>query len=85
MREFNIALKVNSIFREAEEFRGEFTKTRAQAEVAGSRPLAIPLTSWHMLSRDRSISIEIESFLYCHSDAPSVVLVRRLRGWNVNR
>ena len=26
---------MNSIFREAEEFRGEFTKTRAQAEVAG--------------------------------------------------
>jgi hypothetical protein len=38
-----------------------------------------------MLSRDRPISIKIESFLYCNSDAPSVELVRRLRGWNVNR
>ncbi len=43
--EFNIALKVNSSFREGEEFRGEFTKTRAQAEVAGNCLRAIPLTS----------------------------------------
>jgi hypothetical protein len=38
-----------------------------------------------MLSRERLISLEIESILYCNSDALWVELVRRLRGWNVNR
>jgi hypothetical protein len=44
LREFNIAQKVNSFFREAEVSRGEFTKTRAKAEVAGNCLRAIPLT-----------------------------------------